>query len=173
MAPIRWLVVASAAFVLAASPAAAGAATVDLDGSFSYRITRPEWTGVRCPTGPGDECGVIQLEGLGAADYDYEYGPTFEPTGEQGCFHIDGTFTLTLQSDASTITGPLTGVFCAPGESGKQRFTPAYGNPQRETDTVRFVSGTGRFEGLTGTAVFSQRIAGAHFRGTLSGVLSG
>jgi hypothetical protein len=70
---------------------------------------------------PAAECGTMQLAGLGAADWAYAFGPAFEPDGR--CFDVDGTLTLTLQSDGSTISGPLTGLFC-PG-------TRAHVRPER------------------------------------------
>jgi len=157
--------------MLAASPAAASA-SVDLDGSFSFTIIKPDWIGVRCPVDVGDECGVMQLVGLGPADYVYVYGPTFEPNGTRGCRDIDGILTITLQSDGSRISGALSGVFCNPGESAHQRRTPSYGNPQREDDSVEFADGSGQFEGLHGTAWFREHIAGARFQGTLTGTLT-
>jgi hypothetical protein len=162
---------AAATIVLAATPAAASA-SVRLDASFSTTVIKPDWTGTRCPSGAGDECGVLQLVGLGAADYVYIYGPTFEPDG-RGCFDIDGTFTITLQSDGSRISGPLTGLFCGPGESAHQLGTPSYGGPHGENDRIDFNDGSGQFEGLHGTAAFSQREAGAQNKGTLIGTLSG
>ena len=98
---------------LAAVPAAASAA-VDLDGSFSRAVHKRDYfDGSTCPPNvDGNECGVIQLVGLGPADFVYLYGPTFEPNGRRGCFDLDGTFTISLQSDGSTISGPLTGVLC-------------------------------------------------------------
>ena len=113
------------------------------------------------------------MVGLGPADYVYMYGPTFEPTGEKGCFYVDGTFTIRLQSDGSTVSGPSAGVFCRPGDSGNQRGTPSYGNPQSETDTIEFSGGTGQFAGLHGTVAFSEVDAGAYFAGSLKGTLTG
>jgi hypothetical protein len=158
--------------LVVAAPAAAST-TLDLDGSISALVIKPDWTGSRCPTGGGDECGVVQFVGLGPADYVYVYGPTFAPNGTRGCFDIDGTFTITLRSDGSRVSGPLTGVFCGPGESAHQIGTPSYGGPRGEDDTIGFSGGTGRFAGLRGTAAFSQREAGAELMGTLTGRLSG
>jgi len=166
----RLLLGAAATALLAAAPAAASG-SVRLDGSFSSKTIKPDWTGTRCPSGAGDECGVLQLVGLGAADYVYIYGPMFEPDG-RGCFDIDGTFTITLQSDGSRISGALTGLFCGPGESAHQLDTPAYGGPRGEVDRVEFTDGSGQFEGLHGTAAFSQREAGAQNKGTLAGTLT-
>jgi hypothetical protein len=78
-------------------------AAVTLDGSFDRTVLKPDFTGSTCALEVnGNECGVIQLTGLGAADYIYRR--TFEPNGTRGCFVIDGTFTLRLQSDGSTIS---------------------------------------------------------------------
>ena len=87
--------------------------------------------------------------------------------------YIDGTFTITLQSDGSTVSGPLTGVFCGPGNSHAQSGTPSFGNPRGETDAIRFSGGTGQFAGLQGTVAYSQQEAGAHAAATLRGTLSG
>lgn len=76
-------------------------------------------------------------------------------------------------SDGSRISGPMTGLFCGPGESARQVGTPSYGGPHGENDRIEFNNGSGRFEGLHGTALFSQREAGAQNKGTLTGTLSG
>ena len=161
-----------AAVGLVALTSAQAATSVVLDGSYAYATIRSDFEG-RCPAGTADECGVFNMVGLGPADYEYVYGPTFEPTGKKGCFYDDGTFTITLQSDGSTVSGPLSGVFCRPGNSGAQRGTPSYGNPQSDNDTIDFSGGTGQFAGLSGTATFSEFTAGAYFEGRLKGTLSG
>jgi hypothetical protein len=122
------------------------------------------------------ECGVIQFDGLGAADFVYLFGPTFEPEGR--CFTVDGTFTLTLQSDGSTLNGTLVGLFCPlPSDAGHEHSGQAnsgagsWGDPALETDSISFTGGTGQFEGLTGSATFSTQSAGANVRGTLTGSL--
>src|SRR5262245_53419834 len=126
---IRLLVVAASAMVtLTAAPAASAALT--LDGSSDRLVLKPEFTGSTCAPGVnGNECGVMQFTGLGPADCVYRYGSIFDPNGTRGCCVIDGTFTIILQSDASTISGPLSGVFCS--LSGR-RTPQAYGNPFSE-----------------------------------------
>ena len=147
-------------------------ASVTLDGSFSTATTRPTFEGL-CPAGVADECGTMQLVGLGTADWAYTFGPTFEPNGR--CFDVDGSFTLTLQSDGSTISGPLTGRFCpllsATGHT--HRSILSFGNPFKEDDTIALANGTGQFAGLSGTASFHTFSAGARFKGTLTGTLTG
>jgi hypothetical protein len=169
----RLLLAAAVSVAVAAAPAGATAA-VTLDGSFSTTFVKPAWTGSTCPSGlPSNEgeCGVIQLAGLGPADFVYIFGPTFEPNGR--CFDVDGNFTLTLQSDGSAISGPLTGVFCPrPSEAGHQHSLGGdYGNPVSETDSISFSGGTGQFDGLAGPATFYTQFAGANFRGMLTGTL--
>jgi hypothetical protein len=148
--------------------------SVTLDGSFFKTFKLPSTDTNRCPPAvDGNECGVMQFAGLGPADYVYKYGPTFEPNGQMGCFNIDGTFTITLQSDGSSISGPLTGVWCKPGLSGDRKGGwNSYGNPFSESDTVTFATGTGQFSGLHGLAEFQQSSAGADWRATLSGSLA-
>jgi hypothetical protein len=165
------VVCASAAFV-AVAPASASA-SITLDGSFSTVTTLQSGVFGGCPSQVADECGTMQLAGLGEADWVYDFGPTFEPNGH--CFDVDGTLTITLQSDASTISGPLTGLFCpGPSEAGDQHpFPHSFGNPFVEDDIVEFTDGTGQFEGLSGTALFHTRAAGARFAGTLQGTLTG
>jgi hypothetical protein len=143
---------------------------VTLDGSFFHAITRPTFTSL-CPAGTRDECGVLRLGGLGPAAYVYVYGPTFEPTGKKRCFSIDRTFTIMLQSDDSTVSGPLIGVFCGLGNSHAQAGTPSYGNPKSEHDSIAFSGGTGQFAELHGTADFSQSSAGAAWKDHLTGTL--
>src|SRR5262245_2179480 len=152
--------------------AASASASVTLDGSFSTATVRKDFVGL-CPSNVADECGTMQLAGLGTADWAYAFGPTFEPDGR--CFDVDGTLTITLQSDGSTIAGPLTGVFCPLlADIAHQHVGGiAFGNPFVENDTVAFSGGTGQFVGLSGTATFHTFDAGARFRGTLKGILNG
>jgi hypothetical protein len=153
---------------------ATASSSVTLDGSFFRTFKRPSTDTNRCPQNvDGNECGVIEFAGLGAADYVYKYGPTFEPNGQMGCFDIDGTFTITLKSDGSSISGALTGVWCKPGGSGDRKggFN-SYGNPFAESDTIAFADGTGQFTGLGGNADFQQSAAGASWHGQLSGSLT-
>jgi len=159
-----------AAGIGAMAPAGASA-SVTLNGSFSTVITKPNFTSL-CPSGVADECGTMQLAGLGTADWAYAFGPTFEPNGR--CYNVDGTLTLTLQSDGSAISGPLTGRFCPRlSPTGHQHAGAiSYGNPFVEDDIIKFAGGTGQFAGLSGTASFHTFSAGARFTGTLKGTLS-
>jgi hypothetical protein len=146
--------------------------SVILDGSFSAVVVKPGFAGL-CPSGVADECGTLQLAGLGVADWAYLFGPTFKPDGR--CFDVDGTLTITLHSDGSMISGPLTGIFCPdPSETGQQYAGAiSYGNPFVEDDSIALTGGTGQFAGLSGTASFHTLGAGARFVGTLKGTLSG
>jgi len=172
---IRGLLVIAAIILatgIAAVAPAGASASVTLDGSFSTVIVKPDFAGL-CPSGVADECGTMQLAGLGAADWAYAFGPAFEPNGR--CFNVDGTLTITLQSDESTISGPLTGLFC-PRESNTAHqhvATISYGGPFVEDDSIAFAGGTGQFAGLSGPASFHTFGAGARFTGTLKGTLSG
>lgn len=160
-----------AAGMVAAGPAGASG-SITLDGSFSTATTAPSGIAGLCPSLIAPECGAMELAGLGTADWAYFFGPTFEPHGH--CFDVDGTFALTLRSDGSTISGPLTGVFCpGPSPAGDQHGRRAFGNPFVEDDTVELTGGTGQFEGLSGTVLFHTMSAGARFKGTLQGNLSG
>lgn len=171
-AALRMFVVTLAAGIIAVAPASASV-SITLDGSFSIAATAPSGVAGLCPTRVAPECGTVELAELGTADWEYHFGPTFEPDGR--CFDVDGTFTLTLRSDGSTISGPLTGVFCPrPSEAGDQHSQGrSVGNPFVEDDTILFADGTGQFEGLSGIASFHTFSAGARFRGTLEGTLSG
>lgn len=166
----RLAVIILAAGIVAVLPASASA-SVALDGSFFQVVQKPNFTSA-CPSGAADECGTIQLNGLGAADWAYTFGPTFDPNGR--CFDVDGTLTLTLHSDGSAISGPLTGIFCPrPSAAGHQHAGfISYGNPFAEDDNVQFDNGTGQFAGLSGDASFHTSAAGARFGGTLTGTLS-
>jgi hypothetical protein len=152
---------------------ATASSSVTLGGSFFRTFKRPSTDTIRCPQNvDGNECGVIQFTGLGPADYIYKYGPTFESNDQMGCFDIDGTFSITLRSDGSSISGPLTGVWCKPGRSGDRKGgLDSYGNPFSESDTIAFADGNGQFAGLHGTAEFQQSSAGAAWHGQLSGSL--
>jgi hypothetical protein len=171
MPTIRRFLVVIVTTGIVAVPAGASA-SVTLDGSFSIAVQKPNFAGI-CPSGVADECGTMQLIGLGAADWAYVFGPTFEPNGR--CFTVDGTLTIMLQSDGSTISGPLTGGFCPrPSATGHQHRSPkSFGNPFVEDDSVAFAGGTGQFAELFGVASFHTFSAGARFKGTLKGTLSG
>ena len=172
MPPVRGLLAAVVTIGILASAPAGASASITLDGSFSTAATAPSGVAGLCPSRVAPECGTMQLAGLGKADWAYFFGPTFEPNGR--CFDVDGTLTITLQSDASTISGPLTGVFCpGPSPAGDQHGRRAFGNPFVEDDIVEFANGTGQFAGLSGTALFHTLSAGARFKGTLQGTLSG
>jgi hypothetical protein len=151
--------------IVAVAPAGASA-SVTLDGSFSTVIVKPDFTGP-CPSGvvADGECGTMQLAGLGKADWAYVFGPAFEPDGR--CFDVDGTLTLTLQSDGSTISGPLTGLLCPRLSDTAHQHAGAisYGNPFAEDDSIAFTGGTGQFAGLSGAAGFHTFDAGAASRG--------
>lgn len=168
--PIVSLVVAAMATLVGLGAGAAEASSrVSLNGSFADVTTKPRY--VPCPR--GTECGSIELLELGAADWAYMFGPTFKPAGGR-CFDVDGTFTLTLQSDGSSTSGPLTGIYC-PGPAGpahEHAGKISYGNPFRERDTITFGGGTGQFDGLSGIATFDTFSAGARFTGTMQGTLS-
>jgi hypothetical protein len=162
-------VVALAAGVFGVT-AARASTTVALDGSFSTAVIKPDFAGL-CPSVVAGECGTVQLVGLGAADWTYSYGPTLEPNGR--CFEVDGTFTLTLHGDGSTISGPLAGRFCPRASRAGHEHAGAisYGNPYTEDDTIAFAGGTSQFAGLSGTAAFHTSSAGASLKGTLQGTL--
>jgi hypothetical protein len=168
----RLLVIILATGIVAVAPAGAST-SVALDGSFATVVVKKDFTS-HCPSGVvKGECGTMQLVGLGAADWAYAFGPTFEPDGR--CFDVDGTFALTLQSDRSTTSGPLTGVFCPrQSETGHEHSVAvSYGGPFVEDDSIAFSGGTGQFAGLSGPASFHTFGAGARFTGTLTGTLSG
>lgn len=163
---LRLLVAVTAMVVLTATPAASSSA-VTLEGSFSTVVTKPNFEAF-CPSHVADECGTIQLVGLGAADWAYVFGPTFQPNGR--CFDVDGTFSLRLQSDGSTVSGPLSGLFCPdPSATGHRHGGPeSFGNPFSEDDIIVLAGGTGQFNGHSGNATFHTQSAGAVFKGTLN-----
>jgi hypothetical protein len=156
----------------ALAPSAGASTSLALDGAFSTVVTKPSFTSP-CPSGVADECGTMQLAGLGAADWASTFGPTFDPDGR--CFDVDGSFSIALQSDGSTISGPLAGVFCprASATGHDHAGMISYGNPFTEDDDILFTNGTGQFGGLSGTATFHTSGAGARFTGTLNGALGG
>ena len=168
----RILLVALAVATLVAGPATSAQAAVVLDGSLFKLITAHDPSAGICSPGV-NECGVIELAGLGPADYQYVYGPTFEPNGTQGCFTIDGTFTIILRSDGSSLSGPLNGTYCTPGRAAFRSGGHSYGNPFSEDDVVAFGAGTGQFAGLGGPVRFAQSVAGAVYHGALTGTLTG
>ncbi len=160
------------ATALFAVPPAAASDTVTLNGSFSYLYLRPTATGL-CPSGAGDACGFIQMDGFGAADWAWVSNHDFTQ-GENGCWYGTATFTLTLRSDDSTISGPTTAVYCPTiSDNGGQHESPnSFGNPFVEDDTIQLADGTGQFAGFSGTAILHVFGAGATYKGTLTGTLS-
>lgn len=167
------LLVLVVAMAVLAGPAAAST-SLNLNGSFSTTLLKPDNVPLSCTIGAfqGEQCGVIQLAGLGPADFIYAFGPAFDPI-DKNHFAIDGTFTIILRSDGSTISGPLTGVFYVPSFPGAPSRQHSYGNPNSEIDSVAFADGTGQFAGLHGAATYQQFFAGARYRGTLIGTLVG
>jgi hypothetical protein len=165
------LLVLVVAMAVLTGPAAASA-SLDLNGSFSTTLLKPDNVDLSCTIGAfqGQQCGVIQLAGLGDADFIYEFGPTFDAI-DKNHFAIDGTFTIILRSDGSTISGALTGVYYIPSLPGAPGRLVSYGNPQQENDSIAFAGGTGQFAGLHGTANYQQFVVGARYRGTLIGTL--
>src|SRR5512138_3731016 len=109
---IFMLVLAMALF--AVQPAAASQA-ITLNGSFVYFFPRQAAlagsTGL-CPSGIAFVCQTVQLDGLGAADWTWTDNNTWAPNGDPGCYNGTATFTLTLRSDGSTISGPTTAIYC-------------------------------------------------------------
>ena len=170
---MRAIGVAAGVVLAVGTSITAGAATastrLSLEGTTSLVIVKNDSL---CASGAGDLCGVMPLDGLGTADWSYQFGPTFEPNGD--CFDVDGIFSLTLQSDGSTITGPLTGLFCPRASSVGHEHAGhvSYGNPWIEDDTIALGDGTGRFAGRSGAATFHQFAAGARFTGALQGGLT-
>jgi hypothetical protein len=81
---------------------------------------------------------------------------------------------MSLHSDGSTVSGPLTGLFCPKPSGTAQQHAGAisYGNPFVEDDSITFSFGTGQFAGLSGAASFHTFSAGARFTGALRGTLS-
>src|SRR5690349_2404791 len=98
--------VAGVAIAVIAQGPAGASTSLTISGSSSTVGQKPLLG--RCSI--AGECGTIVLDGLGVADWGYVFGPTFDPVGR--CYREDGTFTITLRSDGSTISGPLTGTFC-------------------------------------------------------------
>lgn len=167
------LVLVTALF--AVQPAAASD-TVTLNGSFVYVFQRPAVLSgslSSCPSGVADICGLIQLDGLGAADWTWVNNHTYVPTDGRGCFSGTASFTLTLESDGSTISGPTTSVFCNYiSDSGAQHAYPfSWGWPFVDDETIQLANGTGQFAGLQGTAILHVSTAGASYRGSLNGTL--
>src|SRR6187431_297138 len=130
-AALGLLVVTMAAGIVTAAPVSASD-SMTRSGSFSIKATLTSGVYGICPSRVADECGTVELAGLGTADWTYYFGPAFEPDGH--CFDVDGFFTLALRSDRSTISGLLTGRFCpGPSEAGDQHsHGHAFGNPYVE-----------------------------------------
>ena len=164
------LIAAAAAGVAIAviAQGSAGASTsVTIAGSSPTATQKPRLT--TCASG-ANECGSIVLAGLGAADWAYVYGPTFEPNGK--CYDEDGTFTITLRSDNSAVTGALTGSFCPKASSNNNGADNSYGNPYVEDATISMTGGSGQFTGLAGNVHFHSESAGARGRESLQGSLT-
>jgi len=171
MPTIRRFLVVIVTTGIVAVPAGASA-SVTLDGSFSIAVQKPNFAGI-CPSGVADECGTMQLIGLGAADWAYV---SVRPSSQTAAA---SPWTAPSRSCCSQTgarsPGPLTGGFCPrPSATGHQHRSPkSFGNPFVEDDSVAFAGGTGQFAELFGVASFHTFSAGARFKGTLIGTLSG
>jgi len=162
------LVVAAAGLaiaLLAQAPATAGP-SLTISGNSSTVGQKPLLG--RCTI--AGACGTIVLDGLGVADWGYVFGPTFDPVGR--CYAEDGTFTITLRSDGSTISGPLTGTYCPMSSSKNQGADNSYGNPYDEHATVALSGGSGQFAGFAGELTYQASSAGARTRVSLQGTLT-
>lgn len=165
---IRLIAAAAGLAIAVLVQGSAGASTsLTISGSSSTATQKPRLTS--CASG-ANECGTVLLAGLGAADWDYVYGPTFTPDGK--CYAEDGTVTITLRSDHSAVSGALTGEFCPKASSNNNGADNSYGNPYVEDDTIAFADGSGQFAGLAGNVHFHSESAGARGRVSFEGTLN-
>lgn len=90
---------------------------------------------------------------------------------ETGCATLTGERVITL-ADGSTLTLLETGTLCTPGTSGSAPGgLKSFGNPLSLALTFTVLSGTGVFEGLTGSGTTTSQLAGESGHTTLSGTL--
>jgi hypothetical protein len=125
------------------------------------RLIRPEG----CESG-AYRCGDAVVDGFGSASWEYNV-TSFERISN-ACVEYTAVSTFTLE-DASVLTLNEAGTACGPGNSFFATPPFSWGNPDRATTSWDIASGTGQFEGLTGSGSASFKSAGAAIRGIYEG----
>jgi hypothetical protein len=152
------MIVAAATLVAFASPALAQT-TISFDALF-----HEEFPGASpfqpCPTGdPAEPCAVGHIRDFGKATVRFEF-ISGEPV--DSCFHAIFLATIELQDGSGTLVLQEDDTFCTPGNSGGAPGNQlhSFGNPFSIEGTWVVISGTGDFEGATGSGTNSSQAGG-------------
>jgi hypothetical protein len=156
------LLAAGACFIVA--PASAQQTTVAYHATFIEPYGGPQSSPFSCPA--GTSCGAATVAGFG-------HGSTL--VAFAGCGPDCHVRTITLD-DGSTLLINELGVladFAAPGNAGTHGYIGygLLGNPQFLEISQTIVSGTGQFEGATGSAFGTVKVAGGVVTIMVSGEL--
>jgi hypothetical protein len=159
------LLVALTGSLLLATAGTASAQTTPFNAEVKNKIQRPEG----CPDG-AYLCGDAVIAGFGPAQFRW-FLNSFEPVS-QSCGDYTATVTFRL-ADGSTLTLDEAGRDCSPGNSFSSYPPHSYGQPQEASGTWEVQSGSGQFDGMSGSGTNTLRINGADFRATYTGALEG
>ena len=149
------LMTVAATTLIAFAPPTLAQTTISFDALF-----HEEFAFEPCPTGdPAEPCGVGHIRGFGKATVRFEF-ISGEPV--DSCGHGIFVTTIALQDGSGTLVLEEDDTFCNPGSSadapGNQLHS--FGNPFSIEGTWVVTSGTGVFEGATGSGTNSGRAGG-------------
>lgn len=159
--------------VLLAITGAASAQTTEFNAKVLGHVTRPPGRPPLEPFSPCPDgaslCGQTILDGLGPAEYSILF-TDFVPTSD-ACGDYTAIVTFTLD-DGSVLTLDEVGVACGSGNTFlKGPLFTSFGNPRSFSGTWQVDSGTGQFDGLTGSGADTGLTAGAAVKATYRGIL--
>jgi hypothetical protein len=159
--------------LLLAITGAASAQTTEFNAKVLGHLTRPPGPPPLEPLSPCPDgaslCGQTTLDGFGPAEFSILF-TDFVPTSD-ACGDYTAVVTFMLD-DGSVLTLDEVGVACGSGPSFlKGPLFTAFGNPRSWSGTWQVNSGTGQFDGLTGSGADAGLTAGAAVRATYRGTV--
>ena len=160
---VRLVIGVPTALLVLATPAFADT-VADFHGTFVEPAGGPVNSPFECP--PGTSCGTANLGRLG-------HGSSVVAFGACGATCSVRTITLVDGSQLVIFEYGDLAAFTSPGNSGQHGYTAfgLPGNPQFLAITLEIVSGTGQFEGATGTATGTVKVAGGAAIITVTGAI--
>jgi hypothetical protein len=160
---VRLVVGVAGAWLALATPSSA-ATVLDFHATFVEPAGGPVHTPFECP--PGTSCGTANLGLLG-------HGSSVVAFGACGPTCSIRTITLTDGSQLVIFEYGDLSEFASPGSSGAHGYTAfgLPGNPQFLAITLTIMGGNGVFEGASGTATGTVKVAGGVGIITVSGTI--
>lgn len=160
---VRLVIGVPTALLLLATPSLADT-VLDFHATFVEPFGGPVNTPFECP--PGTSCGTANLGLLGHGSSVVAFG---------ACGPTCSIRTITLADGSQLVIfeyGDMAG-FVSPGNSGEHGYTAfgLPGNPQFLAITLTIMGGNGVFEGATGTATGTVKVAGGIGIITVSGTI--